>query len=38
MLVRGALFKEDDGMSAGYLFQSQLRDGLEANGVTIWGK
>ncbi|MDR3323580.1 MAG: FecR family protein [Zoogloeaceae bacterium] len=38
MIVRGALFKENEGMSAGYLFQSQLQNGLEANGVTLWGK
>ncbi|MDR2637540.1 MAG: FecR family protein [Zoogloeaceae bacterium] len=36
MIVRGALFKDKQGLSAGYLFQSQLENGWKANGATSW--
>ncbi|MDR3351530.1 MAG: FecR domain-containing protein [Zoogloeaceae bacterium] len=43
MIVRGALFqaqqtKDLQDMSASYVFQSDLGNGMEASGVTVWDK
>jgi hypothetical protein len=43
MLVRGALFQSKQAqdmkdMTASYVFQSTLRNGLSASGVTVWDK
>jgi hypothetical protein len=43
MIVRGALFQAQQvkglqGMSASYVFQSDLGNGREASGITVWDK